>query len=308
MSENLTTINLHFDTKENYLTIEEFQTFYKVVSDIIENMNEEICFSKLEYKLVIIPPKEGSFLDTIGILVPVGFVVWTVLISDVGKGFIRGLTGKEPEYHAEDIGKFIKDFVITFLKKEKIDNSEINITKSLEAKNLFYNTCINSNYINGVGFDDTHNFPISRDQFPQYIVKLTEEEKEEEDFCKYHTVIIVSPVIVENSKQQWNAKIKETDLKITFYMEDEKFKNDCLKGKYPFRKSANDDEMVVKVKYSPIKNKDGRLKSVVKVYSFNDQKIESLPNDAVFDQPLIEPKQVSFWEQISLFDQEYNAH
>jgi hypothetical protein len=60
----------------------------------------------LQFELHVLPPEDGTFLTRLAVVIAaIGAPFWVVLESDVGKGFIKGLTGHEPAYWSEELGK-----------------------------------------------------------------------------------------------------------------------------------------------------------------------------------------------------------
>lgn len=95
-------IPLHFDVPKHQMSLQEFIEFAKDTTSIIDNFNEEFFEGKLKYKIYVVPPKDGGFIELLGITV--AFVVgsaWVFVESDIGKAFIEELTGHTTEYWAK---------------------------------------------------------------------------------------------------------------------------------------------------------------------------------------------------------------
>lgn len=287
-------IDLHFDTEQHFLSIEEFHTFCMSIKDIADNINTSVCDSSLKYTLVILPPEEGSFLKRMGIVGAVWLAAWYGIESDVGKAFIKGFTaGHEPAYYAENAGAFLRDMTIGFLRKdsrsvENIDQEQFQLEKAFRARNNFYSACSKSKNIKALGFDESEDFPITKESFPSYLVVEPILEDEASIFYKFHKVTIVSPVTIQGSNAKWRTRIKPSGEILNFYLEDQEFKNAFFNGSYPLKESEQDDEMIIRVKYTPMLDSTGKKyhkKEAVKVYSINNHIITPLPEGAVFDTP-----------------------
>ena len=99
-------IPIHFDVPGHYLPLATFVETASKTHSIIDAFNREIFDGKLQYDLLVFPPDEGSFKTKLGFALLAGWgVVWSFTQSDIGKGFIKGLTTHEPAYWAERAGE-----------------------------------------------------------------------------------------------------------------------------------------------------------------------------------------------------------
>lgn len=120
-------IPLHFDVPKHELSLDEFIDAAQGTRTIVENFNQELFGGKLKYKIIVIPPKPGTFLELLSIsLIGVasykifqGF--WSFINSDIGKAYIRGLTEREVEEIAEQAGAKTREW----LQKLSNPNKEI---------------------------------------------------------------------------------------------------------------------------------------------------------------------------------------
>lgn len=101
---------IHFDVPAHYIPLRTFINTASHAEEIVASLNAEWFAGELDYEVVVIPPKPGSFLIGLGIAVVAGVAgSWKFLHSDVGKAFVRGLTGKEPADWGEYAGKQIRE-------------------------------------------------------------------------------------------------------------------------------------------------------------------------------------------------------
>jgi hypothetical protein len=97
---------IHFDVPEHYIPLKTFIVTAARTETIIGAVNADWFGGKLEYEVVVIPPTPSPLLLGLGIVVSaVSVATWSFLHSDVGKAFIKGLTGEEPKHWAEKAGE-----------------------------------------------------------------------------------------------------------------------------------------------------------------------------------------------------------
>lgn len=100
---------IHFDVPEHYIPLRTFIETASHAEEIVASLNAEWFSGELEYEVVVVPPKPGTFLIGLGVAVVTVGVAWKFLHSDVGKAFVRGLTGEEPAHWGELAGKRIRE-------------------------------------------------------------------------------------------------------------------------------------------------------------------------------------------------------
>lgn len=105
-------IPLHFDVPEHHLPLNQFIDAAKSTQAIIDNFNQEFFENKLEYQIHVITPKEGGLIELLQIIVPVAAPIWAFLYTDIGKAYIKGLTGKEPSFWAKIAGEKTKAYLL----------------------------------------------------------------------------------------------------------------------------------------------------------------------------------------------------
>jgi hypothetical protein len=201
-SELSAVIPLHFNTFDNShaLSLDSFTKTSYAAQEILNGLNKELFKGKFKYEVVILPPNEGSFLAFLGLaggtIVPAAF---KFLESDIGKGYVKGLTGQEPKYWSEKIGEFksqqvnkaveatlaagkiLKESAKGFLQKQTKELETDGITPGVfsEAylgRNKFYSACRDDQNILGVGFNKKHDFPISRNKFYDFATTVPDED------------------------------------------------------------------------------------------------------------------------------------
>lgn len=309
ISENMSLIPLHFDVPEHHLPLKQFIDAAKSTQGIIDNFNKEFFDNKLKYQIHVVGPQNGGLIELLQIIVPVGAPIWAFLCTDIGKAYIKGLTGNEPAFWAEKAGEKTKDFfadengenpqketsktpevleqeqylasilvvqiVLGFLRQEPDSLRRIGVSKSqfrsaYVAKNDIIQGCIDNKDVQGLGFDLSHDFPITRQNFLQHIVDLPEEIEliEETEWIVETQDIIVHSPNWKRDGRKWQAgtsKLKD----IAFTMEDDFFWHHVkLKDINP----DFNDNMKVQWAYPKGTQKPTNVR-VLKVISYNGEKI-----------------------------------
>ena len=93
------------------------------------------------------------------------------------------------------------------------------------ARNDFYEMCYKNPDIQGVGFDDSENFPIPRRDFARYIVSLPPEKENDDDNnwkVEIRYIKVTSPNWERGDNRLWKAKY-EGEKDALFTIEDEAF-------------------------------------------------------------------------------------
>lgn len=100
---------IHFNVPEHYIPLKTFVETASHAEEIVASLNADWFSGELKYEVVVVPPKPGTFLIGLGIAVAaVSVATWQFLHSEVGKAFVRGLTGSEPAQWAEKAGEQIR--------------------------------------------------------------------------------------------------------------------------------------------------------------------------------------------------------
>lgn len=284
---------MHFDTGDiHYLPIDDFVSFSNDMRDIIYDFNKVIFNNSLDIKIIVLPPEDGTFLNRMGIIMVGGaiFVSQAASFTDTGygKGLITGLTGNSPEYYGQKHGELLRDVSIGFVEKTTKElnliimkeGGENLLERAYSCKNNFFKKCSENIDINGVQFARKFSDAIiTREDF---LDRINTEEMKGWAEHKLHELVIVAPVDVKNETQQWRMQDKQSGAAISFFMKDNQFLVDFLSGKFPLKKTEEDDTMIVMVKY--IIQRERGIEKIVrkeatKVYKINQKELSPLPND-----------------------------
>ncbi|TGQ31291.1 hypothetical protein [Mesorhizobium sp. M00.F.Ca.ET.216.01.1.1] len=104
-------IPIHFDVPEHHILLQTFIETAAQAKAIIAAFNQHLFEGQLEYQILVLPPEVGSFKTKLGVAVAAGGILWSALESDIGTGFIKGLTGHEPAYWSELAGAYVGQLV-----------------------------------------------------------------------------------------------------------------------------------------------------------------------------------------------------
>ena len=233
-------IKIHYDVPRHEIPLVQFVNSANSLKNIIDDFNKEIFDKNINYELFICAPEEGGLKEICKIVVISGGLLWASLESDIGKAYIKGLTGNQPSYYAEEAGvktgelvkdpKIISDMVVGFLQKETEELEKIGMSKhhhkqAYDAKNTIFQGCLDNSEVQGLGFDDSHNFPIQRSDFERHISPLSRNEEEEENtdwVVETSDLIVYSPNWKREKNLVWRGdttKFKD----VSFVIEDEAF-------------------------------------------------------------------------------------
>lgn len=259
----LTIIPVHFDVPEHHVPLDFFQTTIKDTATVVGSLNDLVFAGRLQYRLVILPPAEGTFISRIGLIAKVGGVILAVpwaLENDIAKGFIEGLTGRTTHQWSQQFGSAIQDAIqhsisgdstahslssseyedgalsilkecaTSFLKMEQTELRTIGIDASnfytgFDARNEFYETCLSLQKLKAIGFDTSNSFPIRRSDFQRFIVPRIEREDDLPSAWRtgFEILKVTSPNWVESDKQRLWKARDEAGRDRYFRIEDESF-------------------------------------------------------------------------------------
>jgi hypothetical protein len=336
--DNKGVVALHFDVPEHSLPLNEFITSAQAIKNIISDFDGELFEGKLRPEFYVLPPHKGGLIEALGIVlasgVTVSGIMWAFINSDVGKAYIKGLTGKEPTQFAKELGEEHRDLfssdsgstgqkysyknkliavlltyilaqmVMGFIEKEPLVLDEIGVTKkkhrvAYQAKNSLIQSCINNPNVNGLGFSESHIFPISRQDFEKHIVDFPPDDDEDikwiADACD---VKVNSPNWKREGKRQWQGDTDKFQ-ELNFSIEDEAFwKHVEIKDIQP---DINDNIRVQWVHPNAGEKKPANIR-VLKVLSFNGRDISTALSDEQIGKIIGEFSHQPPDEQITLFD------
>lgn len=298
-------IPIHYDVQEHSLDINVFIAAAQGVEIITGDIGEIITGNKIKYKIVILPPEEGTFRQFIGIAL---LSLLAPIAPEIGSGVVKGLTGKGIGEWSEKGAECLKECVISWLEKEDSElqqilnglPKDIDLSKSIKAKNDFYITCQNNPEITAIGFTEEDNFPVKRENFMNHVSEslFNKNLPPPLTIYKLHKLTIVSPVIM-NSNAKWRVIIDtEGDRIRNMAMEDNDFFEDVLAGKYKIKESELNATMDALVRYEAINGSDKYNSfSIVTVYRINEIVIAKIPENIHFDESSLnkDPQQLSFF-------------
>ncbi|MCV0369340.1 hypothetical protein [Filomicrobium sp.] len=239
-------IPIHFDVPEHYIPFDTFVETASRTRTIVDSLNEQIFGGELQYEFVVFPPEEGTFLARLGVILIAGYgIAWTLSESDVGKAFIRGLTGHEPAYYAEQVGiqlkelleegtaplepdsdrhdaacdelmsRIVVDSTKSFLTTDVRALRRVGVTperfqEAYSARNEFYQALASDPKVLGIGFDETPSFPIRRKDFALMhvaVVPLEATTREIEWEVELASLKVTSPNWdMKDEKRPWKGK------------------------------------------------------------------------------------------------------
>jgi hypothetical protein len=239
-------IPIHFDVPGHYLPLATFVDTANQARAAIDALNRELFEGELEFEFYILPPEEGSFKTTLAVVLATVAAISHFAETSYGKALIKGLTGQEPAYWAEQAGALVRQQVAealhesavvekeaetlrsrqqfettiitestkSFFQKDVADLRCIGITPlkfrdAFEARNKFYEACLHDAEVHALGFDETEKFPIKRRDFAALQVKLPPKETEPDESWDVEISLlkVSSPNWVRTDRQrQWKAR------------------------------------------------------------------------------------------------------
>lgn len=333
-------IPIHFDVPQNYLPFQEFVDTATATKLIVDTFNAEIFNGGLDFEWIVLPPEEGSFKSRFAVFVKVAGVLsaaaWAAADTDIGKGYIEGLTGQKPEYWAKRAGeaqkrdieelserevhlkqKAVEEVAVAmmlaestkgFLTKEYNELRKIGISKTqfrtaYQGRNSFYEACYRQPTIRAVGFTENEVFPVKRNDFAKFIVDVpaNDEENLEKKWIVEITYLSVTSPNWDRSDLQrtWRGKYRHNgqDKYAVFSIEDDLFWGMLEKHKI---KSKGIDN--IKVQWAFVEEQ-GRRKflRVLKVLEHNGRKVSEPYDDAELAE-LLAGFELSLSQQREFFD------
>lgn len=302
---------IHFDVPTHYLKLDTFINSALQTKLIIEGFNNNFFQGNLDYELIVLPPEEGSFLSKLAVYVWGGLMSLGAFIeSDIGKGYIEGLTGKLPQHWAKQIGESHSDVakenglefiplklapsdknidcklgskIIVEMTRGVLESDQLSLNKLgmnsghfqeiMVARSEFYQTCISDSEVKGIGFTSEDYFPIPRNQFPERASKIVRKDDEEEStpwFVSIENITVNSPNWDKQNQHLRQWKGKDSTSRDCWFIIDDQ--------DFWFHVLKKDLNVVVldklKVQWA-YKNENGRIKNrrVIRVLEYNNDKL-----------------------------------
>ncbi|EAQ10698.1 hypothetical protein BD830_10252 [Maritimibacter alkaliphilus HTCC2654] len=291
-------IPFHFDVAGHKIALSTFVETSVEYERLFEALNQELFSGELQYKLYVFAPEPGSFKSTLGVVIIAGFSALTATIfGDFGEGFVEGLTGKPTHEWGQEIGNRIRQELSTesrsdaipddeiesaisteilvnsserFLEKRTSELAQIGLSpedypESFAAKNAFYDALELNPQIKSVGFGDSPETPVSREDFS---LRVTPVRPRDDSTWEFETrkIFVTSPNWDQNDKQRgWKGRDSKGSF-VFFTIYDPHF---WLRYENGEVNSGTIDELVVQF---AVKVENGRRKNriVLNVISYND--------------------------------------
>ena len=323
-------ITLHFDLPTHFLPFQDFVEFGSHVEGIVKGLNQSLFQGNLNFEIVVLPPKEGGFIEVLGAITAVPGLVYWYSRTEGGIAFFEGLTGKPPVYWQRKAGEKLREMlqsgtgveaapdeatgntepeafedadptevrvvestlisrsVTSILAKDNDELSKAGVSvrefrSVYAARNAFFTRCNKNPNIEGLGFDDTNEFPLRRSDFSSRLVRLPPEptDEEEEDWTVATVDLIAVGPVWERELQEtrkWLAHLRDGAGNVHFAIEDEEFWERCDAGQLHLRPR---DLLRVQMAYHAVGTrwKDCR---VLRVLRYNEDELAApLPEDAL---------------------------
>lgn len=309
---------VHFDVTDKRLTIDEFYQTAKTIQILTNSFNQLLFKNKSAVGVYIRPPQPGGVIEILDLVVQHPIVTW--VLGAWGGLFLEGIITDLTNKNINELGQafsaqtrkllldiihsshrdyqklkidvpvgleLLKMSIVKFLlEKPNLSSIKTNIilTEAPEAalaKSRFYTMCAKSGKIRGLGFSRDHNFPVKQNDFMKYVLPEPIQQSVIQTRFELHNVTIVCPVNIADSQVQWKTQDKFSHKKISFYMTDDKFRNEFLSGQCPLKETKKDDEMLVYIEYITTFKPNGKKqerRNAIKVFRFNDRVLAPVPN------------------------------
>lgn len=317
---------INFKQDDDYMSIADYEQVLKSTKIIFENITQDIMNLGSDAELMVYAPQKGCIITIFGISIS-AYSIFKFLESDMGKSFVKELTGYEPSYWTGQLGKLIKTIIIRIYsmsqkeleelveKFRDFDECATKLDKSRKAISNVFQMCKNNPKIEAIGFSIEDNYAITKDFFDDHITGDITKDLGRETVFK--NLKIIRPVTANNLKDKWTLADVGTNDGQNYIMEDTRFQSKTLDGNF-LKQNSNDDEIIAQVEYSVImKNGEEKQKDrkVLKVYTLNGKRFEgrTIPDNIIINKPqkIIEKKeqyiQPSLFDQLNSNEEENNA-
>lgn len=328
---NIEVIAIHFDVPGHAIPLETFVRTSQETEAVIRGLSS-MLFQEFQVELVVLPPEEGTFLARLGVAVAVswGALLWSIE-SDVGKGLLKGLTGHEPAYWTEQLGRrarahlehveepdelpptedelaslVVSEMAKSFLSRDNDDLARAGIRprqyrEAFQAKNEFYRACIDTPEVMAIGFSPEPNFPIQRSDFVrlQAVLPAKEDDDVESPWTVETAVLRVSSPNWDRSDRgrRWKGRDQQGRDRL-FLIEDEGFWQRVTAGRI---QTHVIDDMNVQWAFQGSSDQRKNLK-VLRVLAFNREPVSSPLSGEELENALGRLRELDDRQGPSLFD------
>lgn len=271
-----------YDTKNRYISKEEFVVGVDAVNEILQEFCEVFFDNKISIETRILVPEHGSFIQNIGF-----FVMGALLTAPIGEfstGFMTELLGKSPQEYGKKYAKLACDFTRGLLstEREKLDliiPNNVNIDKSIKVKSDFYSCMLKNEEIHGVKFSKDETI-IKRDNFILYI--SSDIVRQLDSVFSYKELKIFKAILFDNNRAHWGFIDVKTGEKITAKICDAVFITKFLSGLLPLKKTSHPDFIKCKLEVER-EMVNGKIvergKKIIEIYTCNDVILKKVPDD-----------------------------
>lgn len=307
---------INFKQNDNYMSIADYEKVLSSTKTIFENITQDIMSIGSDVELMVYAPQKGCVITIFGISITT-YGIFKFLESDMGKAFVKELTGHEPAYWSGQLAKLIKTMIVKiysmsqkeleeFVEKfREYDECANKLDKSRKAVSNVFQMCKNNPNIEAVGFSEEDVYAITKDDYDLHITGDITKDLDSKTVFK--RLKIIRPVTANNLKDKWTLAEKGVSEGQNYIMDDARFQAKTLNGNF-VKQGSNDDEIEALIEYKVVmKNGEERQKDkkVLMVYSMNGESFEgrTLPDDTIFYEPQTIMKKEEHVTQISLLDQ-----
>ncbi|RDU63806.1 MULTISPECIES: hypothetical protein [Helicobacter] len=286
--ENAQIFNIYLGQEEHYITLEEMDKIIQAVNNIGDSLTKKLFTSSSKEFFVVYPYEIGSFKIKIGIVGAALAIMSWLGESDLGKAFVKGLTGNETPYYAEKAGELLRDAIKGVLEKsvntlEIINNNTDNkyiLDKSIKEKSELYTLINKSKTIKSISFNPNNEEPIEKKNFYAHIRKgdIIRQLEPEYEICD----LIILKSINTREQGKWTFGLLHNNKNIKAEISDNNFISGFLGGQYPLKEGNQDDIIKALVRTDTIMkngNKESGQYFIQEIFNFNENKIKDIPKD-----------------------------
>ena len=286
--ENEQILNVYLGQEEHYITLEEMNKIIQSINNIGDSLTKKLFMSSSKELFIVYPYEKGSFKIKIGIVGATLAIIGWLGESDLGKAFVKGLTGNETPYYAEKAGELLRDAIKGVLEKN-VDTLEILnnntegkyfLDKSIKEKSELYTLINKSKTIKSISFNPNNEEPIEKKNFYAHIRKGDIVRQLEPEYEISDLIILKSMNTREQGK--WTFGLLHNNKNIKAEILDNDFISGFLSGQYPLKEGNQDEVIKALVRVDTImKNgsKENGQYFIQEIFNFNENKIKDIPKD-----------------------------